>query len=79
MNLDKLQCGSEDLLLWELQFSYIAFLLGSHLHRIILTHHSTEKVSFFTKFIEVSVSKDDKIVSGGEKGASLFLDDSWPL
>ncbi|KAI3915884.1 hypothetical protein MKW98_004325 [Papaver atlanticum] len=106
LNLDKTQLletlllkeygGSEDLLLGELQFSYIAFLMGQSLvsffqwkDLVTLLFGCTEapfrtRSLLFTKFIKViyyqlkfGFQKDDGSASGGEKGASLFLDDSW--
>ncbi|MCL7042449.1 hypothetical protein MKW94_017577 [Papaver nudicaule] len=106
LNLDKTQLletlllkeygGSEELLLGELQFSYIAFLMGQSLESffqwkdlVTLLFGCAEapfhtRSQLFTKFIKViyyqlkfGFQNDDKSVSGGEKGASLFLDDSW--
>ncbi|XP_077243948.1 AAR2 protein family isoform X2 [Tasmannia lanceolata] len=106
LNIDKTQLletilmedfrGGEDLLMGELQFAFIAFLMGQSLEAffqwkalVSLFFSCTEapfhtRSQLFTKFIKVvyyqlklGFRKDHSNTVGLEKGASLFLDDSW--
>ncbi|KAF8407680.1 hypothetical protein HHK36_006815 [Tetracentron sinense] len=95
LNLDKTQLletilmkdygGAEDLLLGELQFSFIAFLMGQSLEAffqwkalISLFFGCTEafiKVIYYQ--LKYGLQKERTNTSDAEKGTSVLLDDSW--
>ncbi|XP_019055590.1 PREDICTED: protein AAR2 homolog isoform X2 [Nelumbo nucifera] len=92
LNIDKTQLletilvkeygGAEDLLLGELQFAFIAFLMGQSLEAffqwkaLVSLFFSCSEAPFCTR-TQLFIKKDSINTSAVQKGASVLLDDSW--